>query len=163
MKACWNWAADSVEDGGGLIEEDHRPLAKLPRGFVAPKDLTEADLPTDEEIEILFRWGAVEPGFVRSGTGRWRRRLPNECSTVDSQIFSDMLRVYHATGPRTSELCEVQVRDFMPRTSQLCLGKHKRTRTQSNPSVRTIQVGDQIVDILKQHAKGGPKRCQEPN
>ena len=30
LKACWNWAADSVEDGGGgFFEDSHRPFAKL--------------------------------------------------------------------------------------------------------------------------------------
>lgn len=154
-KACWNWAAESREDGGGgFLAEDHRPLAKLPRGYVAPKDLSEIELPSDEEIESLLLWSAVEPSMVRSGTGSWRTRLPDEYYTPDSKTFADMLKVYHATGPRTSELCVAQVRDFMPRTSQLCLGKHKRSRTQNNPSLRTIQVGEQIIEVLMRNAKG---------
>jgi hypothetical protein len=62
LKACWNWAADDLEDGGGgYFEEEHRPQAKLGRGLVSPKDFTEADLPTDAEIEILNRWGNGGP------------------------------------------------------------------------------------------------------
>jgi len=161
VKACWNWAADSVEDGGGgLFDEDHRPLAKLPRGYVAPKDLTEEDLPTDEEIATLLRWGAVEPSQIRIDGYPWRPRRADEYYTHDSRVFVDMLRVYHATGPRTSELCVAQVRDFMPRTSQLCLGKHKRSQTQHNPTVRTIQINKEIVGILVRNAEG--KTPREP-
>jgi len=161
LKACWNWAANTGEDdGGGLLPEDHRPLTKLSRGFVAPKDLSEADLPTDEEIEILFRWAAVEPFKVRAGRGAWRDRRPDEYYTHNSQVFADVLRVYHATGARTSELCHALVRDFMPRTRQICLGKHKRVRTQQNPTVRNIQVGSGIYEVLLNNSRG--KQTNDP-
>jgi len=65
-----------------------------------------------------------------------------------------MLRAYHATGARTGELCSALVRDFMPRTSQICLGKHKRSRTQHNPTVRNIQVDETLSEILTRNAKG---------
>lgn len=168
LKACWNWAADSVEDGGGgFFEDSHRPFAKLSRGYVAPKDLSEADLPTPEEIECLFRWAAIEPTLVRgadgTGPGRrggWRDRTAEERDTHDSRVFADMLRLYYATGCRTSELCQTLVRDFMPRTKQICLGKHKRVRTQHNPSVRNIQVGESTLDILCRNARG--KQSDQP-
>ncbi len=111
------------------MPEDHRPLAKLSRGYVAPKDLTEVDLPTDEEIQFLFLWAVVEPTMVRAPHGRWRERRPDEIYTHDSQVFADMLQVYHATGSRTSELCDALVRDFMPRTQQISLGSHKSDLT----------------------------------
>jgi hypothetical protein len=128
VKACWNWAANPVEDdGGGLLLDDHRPLRKLPRGFVQGKDLTEADLPTDEEVKILSRWATVNVSKVRAGTGKWRSRRPDEFyDHPDWHVFADMLRVNYETGARTSELCLALVRDFMPRTRQICLGKHKR-------------------------------------
>ncbi len=162
LKACWNWAAESVEDGGGgFFEDSHRPLSKLSRGYVAPKDLSEADLPTLEEIECLFRWAIIEPTSVRcaggTGPGRqggWRERTPDELETHDSRAFCDMMRLYYATGCRTSELCQALVRDFMPRTKQICLGKHKRVRTQHNPSVRNIQVGQSTLEILIRNARG---------
>ncbi len=162
LKATWNWAADSTEDGGGgFFPAEHRPLARMSRGFVQPKDLTEVDLPTDQEIEILFRWAMVDVSKVRAGTGRWRERRPDEHGVSDQwQSFADMLRVYHATGARTSELCGALVRDFMPRTKQLCLGKHKRVRTQSNPSVRNIQLGDETFAILVRNVQG--KSSSEP-
>jgi hypothetical protein len=117
LKACWNWVATAVDDGGGgLLPDEHRPLAKLSRGHVAPKDLTEADLPTDGEIEILFRWALVDVSRIRDANGRWReRRLDEYVTNPGWQVFADLLRAYHATGARTSELCSALVRDFMPR------------------------------------------------
>lgn len=161
LKACWNWAACSVADSGaGLLPADHFPLAKLARGCVAPKDLTEADLPTDNEIETLFRWAAVEPTQVLDDDGKWRQRNPDESCTHDSAVFADMLRVYHSTGARTGELCNAVVRDFMNRTKQLSLGKHKRVRTQHNPTLRNIQIGDGIFKILDHNTRG--KRPDAP-
>jgi integrase len=160
VKACWNWAADeTIDGGGGLLPPEHRPLAKLSRGFVAPKDLTEADLATDAEVEVLFRWAAVEPTKVRDDAGAWRDRLPDEYYTHDSRVFADMLHVYHATGARTSELCAAVVRDFMPRTRQICLGKHKRVRTQRNPTLRNIQIGRPIYEILARNSRGKPPQA----
>jgi integrase len=156
VKACWNWAANTIEDGGGgLLSEDHRPLKKLPRGFVQLKDLTEDDLPTDQEIETLLRWATVDLSRIRAGTGRWRRRKPDEYfGNPDWRVFGDMLRVYHETGARTSELCDARVRDFMPRTGQICLGKHKRSRTQRKSAVRNIQISHAIHEILARNVQG---------
>jgi integrase len=158
VKACWNWAADSTSDGGGgYLPDSHRPLAKLSRGFVAPKDLTEADLPSEDEIDTLFRWALVDVTRVRGESGRWRERRPEEYATSDSwQVFADLLRVYHATGARTSELCTPLVRDFMPRTRQLCLGKHKRVTTLSKPSLRSIQIGAETLAVLQRNATRKP-------
>jgi len=155
LKATWNWAADEVEDsGGGLLPPDHRPLRKLPRGYVQPKDLSEADLPSDEEIHILNRWCLVDPSKLPAGRGKWRKRLPSETLTRESRTFADLMRAYHATGARTSEHCQALVRDFMPRTRQVCLGKHKRVRTQHNPTVRNIQVDDSLMEILLRNVNG---------
>lgn len=161
IKATWNWAADSEEDGGGgLLPEDFRPFAKVPRGFVPPKDLTEADLPTDEEIERLFALASADTDKIRGDNGRYRDRQRHEWrkgSANPYRDFEDILRVYYATGARTGELCTLNVRDFHPRTRQLTLGKHKRVRTQRNATLRTIQLGDDAYEILERHCNGkGP-------
>jgi integrase len=75
-------------------------------------------------------------------------------------VFADMLHVYHATGARTSELCHALVRDFMPRTRQLCLGKHKRVRTQKKAALRNIQLGNEVLALLERNVAG--KNPQEP-
>jgi len=162
IKACWNWAANTADDGGGgLLPEDHRPLAKLPRGYIQPKDLSEADLPTDEEIEIIHRWSAVDLSKVREASGRWRVRTPDEYyANPEWRVFADLMQVYDATGARTGELCAVLVRDVMVRTRQLCLGRHKRSQTLSNPTVRNIQLDTEIIKILTRNAHG--KQTDDP-
>ncbi len=162
VKACWNWAADEAEDGGGgLLVPGHRPLRKLPRGFVAPKDLSEIDLPTDEEIEILHRWAAVDLSKERGSNGKFCCPNPSfETTCPDGKQFAEILRLYDATGARTSELCNVVVGDFMPRTRQLSLGKHKRTHTQATPTVRNIQLDNEAFKIVARNARG--KQPEEP-
>ena len=134
-------------------------------------------MPTSEEIEIIFRWAAVDLSKVREKSGRWRTPLRGEYRPhSESRVFVDLMRGYHATGARTSELCLAQVRDFMPRTKQLCLGRHKRATTTNSPTVRNIQLGDEIVDILTRNARnketnaplfsarsGGPWKQDEVN
>lgn len=161
VKATWNWAADPEEDGGaGLLAPDHRPFRKLPRGFVQPKDLSEADLPTDEEIATLRRWSLIDPGLVPANADRWREDFLERYVTHDGRVFADLMRAYHATGARTSELCQALVSDFMPRTKQVCLGKHKRVRTQHNSTVRNIQVDEELLVVLARNARG--KRSSDP-
>lgn len=144
VKATWNWAS-----ANGLLAEGHRPLAALPRGRVPVRDLSEADLPTPAEVDAIFRWSTVATSKVRAGTGRWRKRRPDEYyDAPEARTFGDMVKVYHATGARTGELCELTVRDFMPSTRQLCLGKHKRSGTQANATVRNIQLGDEALAVV---------------
>jgi integrase len=141
IKAAWNWASDE-----GVLPKDFRPMADLRRGRAPLRDLTEVDLPTAAELKAITRWAGVATSKLRAGTGRWRKRLPDEFfGSVECRSFADMMEVYHATGARTGELCDVRVRDFMPTTKQLCLGKHKRTRTQTNPTIRNIQLGDKAL------------------
>jgi integrase len=161
VKAAWNWAADPLDDGGGgLLPPDHRPFRKLPRGFVQPKDLSENELPTDEEIASLRRWCPVDPDTLPENAEGWQADFVTTCSTHDSRVFADLMLAYHATGARTSELCQALVSDFMPRTKQVCLGKHKRVRTQHNSTVRNIQVGDVLLETLANNVRG--KKGSDP-
>ena len=161
VKATWNWAADTEEDGGGgLLPEDRRPLAKVQRPFVPPKDLTEADLPTDEEIVQLLAYASADTNKIRGKNGRYRVRERHEWRTGDNnpyQVFEDLLRVYYATGARTGELCAVNVRDFHPSTRQLTLGRHKRVKTQRTPTLRVMQLGKDAYEIVKRQCQNkGP-------
>lgn len=153
IKATWNWASDT-----GLLPVEFRPMAAMRRGRAPARDLTEADLPTPAEIEAVLRWSEVATSKLRAGTGRWRERRPDEYyGSVESRSFGDMMVVYHATGARTSELCDAVVRDFMPSTKQICLGKHKRTTTQTNPTIRNIQLGAKALAAVRRNVEGkGP-------
>ena len=68
--------------------------------------------------------------------------------------FGDMLRVYHATGARTSELTVAVVRQFSARTQQIVLGKHKRSNTQKVATVRHINLNDEALGILQRRTEG---------
>lgn len=150
IKAAWNWASDE-----GVLPKSFRPMAELRRGRAPVRDLTEVDLPTPAEVKAVLRWAGVATSKIRAGTGKWRKRLPDEFfGSTECRSFADMMEVYHATGARTGELCDVRVRDFMPSTKQLCLGKHKRTRTQSNPTVRNIQLGDKALAAVQRNIAG---------
>ena len=159
IKACWNWAADEpVDGGGGLLLLGHRPLQKLPRGYVAPKDLSEVDLPTDAEIEILHRWAPVDLSKTRGEDGKYHGQVAHwKVTCPEGEVLADLLRMYDATGARTAELCHLVAGDFMPRTHQLCLGKHKGSRTQATPTVRNIQLDDAAYEIVARHTRGKDK------
>jgi integrase len=65
-----------------------------------------------------------------------------------------MLRVYHATGARTSELAVAKVRDFSLRSRQIVLGKYKTSETQLTATVRTMILGDEALEIVKRRCEG---------
>ena len=71
--------------------------------------------------------------------------------------FADMIRVYHGTGARTSELALARVGQFSARSRQIVLGKHKRSKTTAKPTVRHINVSDEVLAILERRCAGrGP-------
>ncbi len=142
IKAAFYWAARPQEaDGGGVLPENVKPFAYLRRVKLAPKDLTEADLITDDEYRLLLKYADYDTSKVRAGTGRWRHRKDNEQRKGHDNpytVFADLLKVFYSTGPRTSEPLDCTVRDFNPRTKQLTLGKHKRVKTKRNTTLRQM-------------------------
>ena len=68
--------------------------------------------------------------------------------------FGDMIRVYHATGARTSELAQARVRQFSARSRQIVLGKHKRSNTEAVATVRHINLSDEAMEILRRRCEG---------
>jgi integrase len=68
--------------------------------------------------------------------------------------FADMLRCYYHTGARTGELAACKVEDVLFRTQQVVLGKHKRMKTERNPTVRHITLNDEALSIFKRHCEG---------
>jgi integrase len=132
--------------------------------------LTEADLLTEIEVEALLeaarydvdqfrRWG-IEKHIGKHGGAKLK---------PSKDTFPEMLRVYHATGARTSELAVARVRDFSARSRQIVLGKHKRTNTEKVASIRHINLSDETLDILQRLCeRRGPdealfkRRCGNP-
>jgi len=96
------------------------------------KILRESDLPTNDEIERLYR----------RATG----------------VVLDLLTLYHNTGCRTHEILEVRVDDFQRSTRCLILARHKRSATMRDPVPRTIHVNDAAFAVLERLCDGrGPE------
>jgi integrase len=104
----------------------------LPPGFdpfrtaehvkVGPRPLLESDLPTPGEVAAL------------------------EAECVPCML--DILRCYHATGARTSELIDARVRDYQAGIQALVLGRHKREKTLKDPLPRTVQLNAEAARII---------------
>jgi len=147
IKHCWTWGTKhpSVTP---YLSPIYRPFAAVERTFVAPKVLTEADLITDAERESLFKAAKVDlDEFHRFGPKTPRPANPY-------QAFADMLKCYHHTGARTGELAACEVGDVLFGTSQVVLGKHKRSRTQRTPTIRHITLNKEARDIFRRYCQG---------
>ena len=155
IKACWNWAAHPHK--GNLFPADHKPFAGIVKNKIPPKPKSEHELPTDEEYEALLENADTDVGKVRSDKGQWRTRKRHELRTAKDNPyggFSDIIRFYYATGPRTAELAALRVRDINVRTKQVTLGKHKRTQSQHNTTIRDIQLNPEALAIVRRQIKG---------
>jgi integrase len=153
VRHAFNWGG-KYNSPNTLLPPNFRPFAGIERTKVPPKGLTEADLLTEIEVEALLdaarfdvdqfrRWG-IEKHIEKHGRKNMR---PSKDS------FPDMLRVYHATGARTSELALARVRNFSPRSRQIILREHKRSKTQRVASVRHIDLNDEALEILDRLCK----------
>jgi integrase len=154
VKACWNWAA---KDAKGPLPRDFRPFLDMPKIQPPIKELTEDELVTEAEIELLFKWADADLGKVRGENGRYRQRMPKEYRVGKENPyrgFEDLLRVYHHTGARTSELSYIQVRNLLRRTKQVVLGKHKRSNTEAEKTTRRITLNDAAFAIFERHCHG---------
>jgi integrase len=115
--------------------------------------LTEEDLLTEAEIDLLFRHADADLDVVRAPNGHFRTRLPEEYRRgADNPYagFEKLLRCYYATGARTSELADCKVRDFLKQTRQVVLGKHKRSRTMKEPTIRRITLNNEAFAIFQE-------------
>lgn len=149
IRHAFNWGSKQ-NSPNTLLPTTFRPFSGIERTKVPPKALTEADLISEIEVEALLeaatfdvdqfrRWG-IEKHIEKHG-----RKNMRPCKDT----YADMLRVYHATGARTSELAKARVRDFSPRSRQIVLREHKRSKTQRVASVRHINLTDATLEILQ--------------
>jgi site-specific recombinase XerD len=156
IRHCWNWATKHPSPTP-YLPASFRPFASVERTHVPRKALTEADLITQAEIENAFICGTFDPDqFRRHGLEETIKRLGLEKLKKAGDI-TEMLRCFYHTGARTDELASCEVGDFLPRTSQVILGKHKRSRTQRQPTIRHITLNAEALAIFKAHCEGkGP-------
>jgi integrase len=149
IKAAWNWATKNPSPTP-YLPPAYRPFAAVPPIYVDPKMLTEADLITDAEIKALFAASALDlDNFHRFGP-----TTPRPADQNPYRDFGDMLRCYYATGARTSELSQCRVADVQPHTSQVVLGKHKRSKTQRTTTLRYITLNAETLAIFDRYCRG---------
>ena len=156
VKHCWNWATKHPSPTP-YLSPTYRPFSGVERTHVPQKALNENDLIRPKEVEAVFaaaemdldqfrRFG-LEDTLERNGVDGCRR------AEVYSN-FADMLRCYYHTGARTGELVSCEVGDLLERTRQVVLGKHKRSRTQTNPTIRHITLNDVAFAIFQRNCEG---------
>lgn len=154
VKSCWKWAADNDD---GPLPDDFRPFSKIEKLKLAMKALNEEELLTDAEIALLLLHADDDLDSVRATNGHFRMRKPEEHRQgTDNPYagFCGMLRCYYATGARTGELAACRVRDFLKRTRQVVLGKHKRSTTMKEPTLRRITLNDEAFAMFERQCTG---------
>lgn len=148
IRHAFNWA--SKHNSPHTLLADHfRPFSGIERIKVPPKALAEADLLTETEVEALLEAAEFDVDqFRRWGIEKHVEKHGRKGMRPSKDNFADMLRVYHATGARTTELARAKVRDFSPRSRQIILKEHKRSKTANVPTPRHINLNDAALDIL---------------
>jgi integrase len=143
VKHCWNWATKHPSPTPHLSPA-YRPFSSVEPVYVPPKALTEADLITDAEVKALFAGAEIDlDQFHRFGP-----KTPRAVNDNPYRGFADLLRCYYHTGARTAELALCRVGDVLFKTKQVVLGKHKRSKTQRTPTLRTITLGKEAFTIF---------------
>jgi integrase len=150
VKHCWNWAT-KYPSPVPYLSPAYRPFAAVERTRVPPKKLTEDDLLTDDEVATLLAAAEIDlDEFHRLGP-----KIPRNENPYGT--FADMLRCYYHTGARTGELAACLVEDVLFRTGQVILGKHKRSQTQREPTLRHITLNEEALEIFRRQCHGKEK------
>lgn len=154
IRHAFNWGC-KYPDPESFLPVTFRPFRGVERTHVDPKELKGEDLLSDREVDAVLeaakydvdqfrRWG-IELHIKKHGRADMR-----PCK----DDFADMIRVYHGTGARTSELALARVGQFSARARQIVLGKHKRSKTTTKPTVRHINLSDEVLAILERRCEG---------
>ena len=142
----------------GWLPQDFRPFASVETIRLPAKPLLEAELPTVGEVQALLAHADADLTPVGCGRGS-RRRKPEEYRSGEANPwrgFGDLLQCFHATGARTSQLLAARVADFQPITHQLVLGKHKRSKTLTEPTARRIALNAEVLGIVRRRCERRP-------
>ena len=150
IKHCWNWATKHPSPTP-YLPPTYRPFSAVEGTRVPPKKLTEDDLITDDEIVALFAAAEIDLDQLH----RFGPKVPRQENPYGS--FASMLRCYYHTGARTGELAACLVEDVLFRTGQVILGKHKRSQTQREPTIRHITLNDEALEIFRRQCHGKEK------
>lgn len=155
VKSCWNWGVRH-----GHLPQGFRPFATVEKVKMPPQPLTEADLMSEEERDLLFKWADADLGKTPDkSTRRYRTREPSEYRPPSENPYvgyEDLLRCYYHTGARTSELCSCRVRDTSLKNRVVVLGRHKRSRTMRTPETRVIMLNNEAFAIFKRNCHRKP-------
>jgi integrase len=154
VRAAFNWGCNHP-DPDSLLPVTFRPFRGVERTYVPPKKLTGEDLLTDREVDALLGAAAFDVDqFRRWGIELHIKKHGRTGMRACKDDFGEMLRVYHGTGARTSELTLAKVGQFSHRARQIVLVKHKRSRTTTTPTVRHINLNDEVMEILDRRCTG---------
>jgi integrase len=151
VKAMFNTAAKK-----GWLPPGFAPFSSVEPVRLPTTALTEDDLLTDEEIKALLDYADADLSSYGIGRGA-RRREQHEYRLGHANPwrgFGELLRCYHATGARTSELLTVRVADFQRRSRQIVLSSHKRSETLKVPIPRAIALSYEAFAIIQRRCDG---------
>jgi integrase len=157
VRACWNWATKHPSPTP-YLPTSFRPFSAVERTHVPLKPLTDDDLMTDLEAQALFKAATLNPNqFRRHGLAKTvATKGLDQLRRTEGEVggFADLLRCYYATGARTDELASCCVADFLPRTRQVVLGRHKRSKTEGRKTVRQVTLNDEALAIVRRYCEG---------
>jgi len=169
IKAAFNWGSRHPSPVTHLTP-GFRPFASVEKYKRPPEPMLEDELPSPDEVELLFKWANADLALVRETErvpgkrGRpLRARRPEEYRSVGENPyagFEEVLRVYWHTGARTGELAACTASDFVRSARQIVLGRHKRARTMKDAIPRRITLNGEAFSILEKWCRG--KRGDEP-
>lgn len=153
IRACFSWGAGK-NNPSPCLPRDFNAFAGCERQQHPLSLLLEGELPTPEEIKLIFGHADDDVGLTIDDKGRYRSRLPEEFrADHEYRGFGDVLKVYHHTGARTSELADARVSHFVRSAKQIVLAQHKRSKTMKDSVSRRITLSDEafrIVELLCQ-------------
>jgi integrase len=151
VKALFNTATRK-----GWLPPGFKPFSACEPVKLPLRPLTEAALLTRQEVGAILDLADADLSPFGFGRGS-RRRQPSEYRVGSAnpwQGLGDLLRCFHATGARTSELLTARAGDFQPRTRQLILGKHKRSNTLRDPRPRAISLNLDAFAVVERWCEG---------
>jgi integrase len=154
IRHAFNWGC-KYPDPESYLPVTFRPFRGVERTHVDPKELKGEDLLPDAEVDAILDAATFDVDqFRRWGIELHIKKHGRTGMRACKDDFGDLIRVYHGTGARTSELALAKVGQFSARARQIVLGKHKRSKTTTKPTVRHINLSDEVLAILERRCEG---------